>query len=73
MMSRNRSEEKSVSFDYLNALHEIHENWLYHKTLFSVPAPVVVMDADLDKSVIHQEYVKYEPLILNKEMMTVQA
>lgn len=64
MMMRNRAEEKSVSLEYLQALHQIHEDWLYHKTLFDIPAPVVVLDANLDKSVIQEEYLKCEPHIL---------
>ncbi|CAG9763361.1 unnamed protein product [Ceutorhynchus assimilis] len=64
MMERNRQEEKAVSLDYLKALHQIHEDWLYHKTLFKVPAPVIVLDADLDKSLIREEYLKCEPHIL---------
>ncbi|KAJ8926874.1 hypothetical protein NQ314_020725 [Rhamnusium bicolor] len=50
MMERNRAEEKSVSFDYLKELHDIHENWLYYKNLHHCPAPVLVLNADLDKS-----------------------
>ncbi|XP_066262894.1 deoxynucleoside kinase-like [Euwallacea similis] len=68
MMARNRAEEKTVSFDYLKAIHEIHEQWLYHKNLFTLPAPVLTLDANLDKSVILEEYMKYEPYILNKSM-----
>lgn len=66
MLKRNREEERSVSLDYLRSLHEMHENWLYHKTMFSCPAPVFVLNADLDKSVIKKEYEKYEDNILNK-------
>ncbi|XP_066140453.1 deoxynucleoside kinase-like [Euwallacea fornicatus] len=69
MMARNRAEEKTVSLDYLKAIHEIHEQWLYHKNLFTLPAPVLTLDANLDKSVILEEYMKYEPYILNKSMM----
>lgn len=66
MLKRNREEERSVSLEYLKSLHEMHENWLYHKTMFSCPAPVLVLNADLDKSMINQEYEKYEDNILNK-------
>lgn len=66
MLQRNREEERSVSLEYLRSLHEMHENWLYHKTMFSCPAPVLTLNADLDKSVIKKEYEKYEDNILNK-------
>lgn len=66
MLTRNREEERSVSLEYLKSIHEMHENWLYHKTMFHCPAPVLVLNADLDKSVIKKEYEKYEDSILNK-------
>lgn len=69
MLKRNRSEEKSVSLEYLQALHQIHEDWLYHKTLFDLPANVLILNANLDKSVITEEYLKFEPHILNKQMI----
>ncbi|XP_030748335.1 deoxynucleoside kinase-like [Sitophilus oryzae] len=72
MIKRNREEEKTVSLDYLQALHQIHEDWLYHKTIFELPAEVLVLNANLDKSVINEEYSKFEPLILNKKL-SVQA
>lgn len=66
ILKRNREEERFVSLEYLRSLHEMHENWLYHKTIFSCPAPVLILNADLDKSVIREEYKKYEDNILNK-------
>ncbi|KAJ8922289.1 hypothetical protein NQ315_004228 [Exocentrus adspersus] len=71
ILKRNRSEERTIAFDYFKSLHEIHEDWLYHKTLHKVPAPVIVLNADLDQSVIGEEYEKYEEQILNK--LPVQA
>lgn len=66
ILKRNRSEERAASFDYFKSLHDIHEDWLYHKTLHKVPAPVIVLNANLDRSIIEEEYDKYEPQILNK-------
>jgi len=51
MAIRSRSEEAAVSLDYLNRLHEKHENWLIHKldlpdALKSVP--VLILDCNKD-------------------------
>lgn len=72
ILKRNRSEEKTVPFDYIKALHEIHEDWLYNKTLHKCPAPVICLNADLDRSVIVEEYEKYVPLVLNQESIEVK-
>uniref|UniRef100_A0A1Y1LNC0 Deoxynucleoside kinase domain-containing protein n=1 Tax=Photinus pyralis TaxID=7054 RepID=A0A1Y1LNC0_PHOPY len=66
MRERNRQEEKTVQLEYLHEMHEMHENWLYYKTMFTCPAPVLVVNADLDKSVIVEEYQKVTPSIFNK-------
>ncbi|GJQ86746.1 dnk [Trypoxylus dichotomus] len=66
MIERNRQEEKAVSFKYISELHEIHEKWLYHKTLYSCPAPVLVLDANLDKKNIITEYTKSESHIYER-------
>lgn len=66
MLDRNRQEEKLVPLQYLQALHQMHEDWLINKTLYTCPAPVLVLNANLDKSVITEEYEKYESCILNK-------
>lgn len=46
MKARARKEENSVSLEYLKLLHNIHDEWLYHKTLFTIPAPVLVLDGN---------------------------
>lgn len=72
ILKRNRSEEKTVPFEYIKTLHEIHEDWLYNKTLFKCPAPVLCLNADLDRSVILDEYEKYVPHILNQTPIEVK-
>jgi len=45
--ARSRGEEHLISEDYIQQLHNLHEDWLIgHK--FPVPAPVVVVDANKD-------------------------
>lgn len=46
MKMRARKEENSVSLEYLKLLHNIHDEWLYHKTLFTIPAPVLILDGN---------------------------
>lgn len=46
MKARARKEENCVSLEYLEQVHEIHEEWLFKKSLFTVPAPVITLDAD---------------------------
>lgn len=73
IMQRKRPEEKTVSLEHLKDLHQIHEDWLYHKTLFKCPAPTLVLNADLGRSVIETEYEKWEPQILNKASLEAIA
>lgn len=63
MKERARSEESCVPLEYLKELHELHENWLIHGA-FERPAPVLVLDADLDLANIGNEYKRSETSIL---------
>uniref|UniRef100_X1YYT3 Deoxynucleoside kinase domain-containing protein n=1 Tax=Capitella teleta TaxID=283909 RepID=X1YYT3_CAPTE len=45
---RCRKEESGIPMDYLQDLHNLHEDWLIHQTHFSVPCPVLVLDANLE-------------------------
>lgn len=69
MVKRNRAEEKSIPLEYLKELHELHEAWLYHKTLFHCPAPVLTINANLDMSSMEEEYEKCETHILQKRAL----
>lgn len=71
MQQRNRKEERSVSFEYIKELHELHEDWLYHKKSFKLPAPVLTLNAELDLSIIRNEYQKLEKCILNRSSLPV--
>ncbi|XP_063294513.1 thymidine kinase 2, mitochondrial [Pelobates fuscus] len=56
LKKRCREEEKVVPLEYLNAIHNLYEEWLIKETLFSVPAPVLVIDADKDLEEMMQHY-----------------
>ncbi|XP_054278704.1 deoxynucleoside kinase-like [Macrosteles quadrilineatus] len=64
--ARARSEEAQVPLEYLQQLHQMHENWLVKKTAFSCPAPVVIVDANKDLSSMEEEYEKCETVMMNK-------
>jgi len=72
MMERNRNEEKSVPLEYLQAIHDAHENWLIHKTVGHCPAPVLVLDANLEKHMINSEYDRIAPHVLEKIPISFQ-
>lgn len=63
MKKRARSEESCVPLEYLKQLHELHENWLIHGAQHR-PAPVLVLDANLDLNNIGSEYKRSENSIL---------
>ncbi|RZC37732.1 deoxynucleoside kinase-like [Asbolus verrucosus] len=68
ILNRSRVEERKVPFEYIKGLHEIHEDWLYHKTLYNCPAPVFTIDANVDLRMIEEEYEKFEDEVLNKRI-----
>ncbi|XP_053622488.1 deoxynucleoside kinase-like [Plodia interpunctella] len=68
---RARSEEQCVPLSYIEELHKLHEDWLINRTSGECPAPVLVIDADLDLSQITDEYKKSEHQILRKAVDVV--
>ncbi|KAL1516433.1 hypothetical protein ABEB36_000351 [Hypothenemus hampei] len=68
ILKRKRPEENMVSLDYVKYLHEIHENWLYFKTLFTCPAPILVLNADQSTLDVHAEYEKWKPDFFRKTL-----
>ncbi|XP_023727836.1 thymidine kinase 2, mitochondrial isoform X2 [Cryptotermes secundus] len=64
MKVRARKEETHVSLQYLTKLHELHEDWLFNRTKFSCPAPVITLDANRDINEMEEEFRKCEPKIL---------
>ncbi|XP_011637504.1 deoxynucleoside kinase-like [Pogonomyrmex barbatus] len=65
MQARARKEEDSVPLEYLKQIHEIHEDWLYRQTLFSLPAPVMIIDGDKSLEEMVPQFEKCKDRILN--------
>lgn len=68
---RARSEEQCVPLSYIEDLHKLHEDWLVNRTFAECPAPVLMIDADLDLSQITEEYKKSEHQILRRAVDVV--
>jgi deoxyadenosine/deoxycytidine kinase len=65
---RAREEENNISLQFVHKLHNFHDNWLLnHK--FPVPAPVLVLDANLDQNEIKQMYLKLQKLLVDKNLV----
>ncbi|XP_063982082.1 deoxynucleoside kinase-like isoform X3 [Diachasmimorpha longicaudata] len=66
MRARARQEENLVSLEYLEQVHQIHEDWLYHRTLFDVPAPVIILDADQSMEEMFVQFEKCKTRIFER-------
>ncbi|KAL5015238.1 hypothetical protein ScPMuIL_009508 [Solemya velum] len=62
---RNRYEEKKVPIEYLQSLHDLHEDWLIKKNSFSVPAPVLVINTNAGISEVTKKFEQHKSQILS--------
>lgn len=68
MQARGRKEEDTVPLEYLRQIHEIHDEWLYGQTLFSLPAPVMIIDGDKSLEEMVPQYEKCKNRILKEKI-----
>ncbi|XP_048371774.1 thymidine kinase 2, mitochondrial [Sphaerodactylus townsendi] len=61
---RCREEEKVIPMQYLEAIHQLYEEWLIKQTLFKVAAPVLVLPADQDTRTMIEKYEENRDRIL---------
>uniref|UniRef100_A0A3B3S0P6 Thymidine kinase 2 n=1 Tax=Paramormyrops kingsleyae TaxID=1676925 RepID=A0A3B3S0P6_9TELE len=65
---RCREEEKVIPLEYLEAIHQLYEDWLINQTLFPVPAPVLVIPADHNlQKMLHQYEENREKILIDSK------
>ncbi|CAM2101084.1 thymidine kinase 2, mitochondrial isoform X2 [Caretta caretta] len=64
LKNRCREEEKIIAMEYLEAIHQLYEEWLIKQTLFRVPSPVLVIQADNDMQKMIEKYEESRDRIL---------
>ncbi|XP_043351253.1 thymidine kinase 2, mitochondrial isoform X4 [Dermochelys coriacea] len=64
LKNRCREEEKVIAMEYLEAIHQLYEEWLIKQTLFKVPSPVLVIQADNDMQKMIEKYEENRDRIL---------
>lgn len=70
MRIRARKEENFVSLEYLKQIHEIHDKWLLYQSLFSLPAPVIILDGNksIEEMVAEFDKCKHKIFTQRKEV-----
>ncbi|XP_032816201.2 thymidine kinase 2, mitochondrial [Petromyzon marinus] len=64
LKSRSREEERVVPLEYLQSLHSLYESWLVDKSIFRLPAPVLVIPAEESLERMYTVFEEARPLIL---------
>jgi len=65
LMERGRGEEHLIAKQYIDDLHQLHEDWLVHGK-HALPAPVIVVDADKDLEEMKEVFIKQENILMGR-------
>lgn len=66
MKQRGRKEENAVSLEYLKQIHQVHDDWLYHRILKPIPAPIITINGDRELHEMVEEFEKCKDKIFSK-------
>ncbi|XP_064643760.1 thymidine kinase 2, mitochondrial-like isoform X2 [Lineus longissimus] len=61
---RARKEESTVPLSFIKELHDLHEKWLIEQSLGKLPAPVLVLDANIEMPKMTDVYETHKREIL---------